>query len=78
MCSGWPRSQLAQEDDPTLFLIGQMGRAYFAERDIRVDGEFMFTVQDPTIAVRVILQIFSSVCSAKDSWTTCTLFTPKW
>ena len=35
--------QLAQEDDPTLFLIGQMGRAYFAERDIRVDGEFMFT-----------------------------------
>ena len=37
---------LAQEDDPTLFLIGQMGRAYFAERDIRVDGEFMFTVQD--------------------------------
>lgn len=23
------------------------------------------------------LQIFSSVCSAKDSWTTCTLFTPK-
>ena len=40
---------LAQEDDPTLFLIGQMGRAYFAERDIRVDGEFMFTVQDPTI-----------------------------
>ena len=41
---------LAQEDDPTLFLIGQMGRAYFAERDIRVDGEFMFTVQDPTIA----------------------------
>ena len=42
--------RLAQEDDPTLFLIGQMGRAYFAERDIRVDGEFMFTVQDPTIA----------------------------
>ena len=51
--------QLAQEDDPTLFLIGQMGRAYFAERDIRVDGEFMFTVQDPTIArARDIADIF--------------------
>ena len=50
---------LAQEDDPTLFLIGQMGRAYFAERDIRVDGEFMFTVQDPTIArARDIADIF--------------------
>ena len=51
--------RLAQEDDPTLFLIGQMGRAYFAERDIRVDGEFMFTVQDPTIArARDIADIF--------------------
>ena len=50
---------LAQEDDPTLFLIGQMGRAYFAERDIRVDGEFMFTVQDPTIVrARDIADIF--------------------
>ena len=36
-----------------------MGRAYFAERDIRVDGEFMFTVQDPTIArARDIADIF--------------------
>ena len=33
--------------------------AYFAERDIRVDGEFMFTVQDPTIArARDIADIF--------------------
>ena len=53
MYFGWQRSA------PTLFLIGQMGRAYFAERDIRVDGEFMFTVQDPTIArARDIADIF--------------------
>lgn len=69
---------LAQEDDPTLFLIGQMGRAYFAERDIRVDGEFCSPCRTRRLPVRGTLRIFSSVCSAKVSWTMCTLFTPKW
>ena len=41
---------LSKAAHPTLFLIGQMGRSYFAERDIPIDGEFMYTAQDPTIS----------------------------
>ncbi|MGE4276657.1 MAG: FoF1 ATP synthase subunit gamma, partial [Lawsonibacter sp.] len=36
--------------NPTLFLVGQAGRVWFAHRNIRVDGEFMYTAQDPTLA----------------------------
>lgn len=42
-------SYLARKQDPTLFLIGQMGRHYFLKKGIPIDGEFMYTAQDPTI-----------------------------
>lgn len=42
--------RLAATANPTLFLVGQMGRAWFANKNIPVDGEFMYTAQDPTIA----------------------------
>ena len=42
-------SYLARKKDPTLFLIGQMGRHYFEKKHISIDGEFMFTAQDPTL-----------------------------
>lgn len=35
---------------PTLFVIGQMGRAYFSGKGIPIDGEFLYTAQDPTMA----------------------------
>ncbi len=35
---------------PTLFVIGQMGRSYFAGKGVNVDGEFLYTAQDPTMA----------------------------
>ena len=35
---------------PTLFVIGQMGRAYFSGKEIPIDGEFLYTAQDPTMA----------------------------
>lgn len=41
--------RLAQTPNPTLFLIGQMGRNWFARRNIPVDGEFMYTAQAPTM-----------------------------
>lgn len=41
---------MARKREPTLFLIGQMGRHYFAKKQVPVDGEFMYTAQDPTIA----------------------------
>lgn len=42
-------SYLARKKDPTLFLIGQMGRHYFEKKHISIDGEFMYTAQDPTL-----------------------------
>ena len=41
---------MARKREPTLFLIGQMGRHYFAKKQVPVDGEFLYTAQDPTIA----------------------------
>ena len=41
--------RLQHESDPTLFLIGQAGRNYFHHRGVSVDGEFMYTAQDPTV-----------------------------
>ena len=40
---------LARKKDPTLFLIGQMGRHYFEKKNIHIDAEFMYTAQDPTL-----------------------------
>ncbi len=41
---------LANVTNPTLFIVGQAGRVWFAHRNIRVDGEFMYTAQNPTVA----------------------------
>lgn len=41
--------RVAASQNATLFVIGQMGRHYFAHRSIPVDGEFLYTAQDPTI-----------------------------
>lgn len=41
--------QLAHTQDPTLFLIGQAGRNYFQHKGVNIDGEFMYTAQDPTV-----------------------------
>ena len=42
-------SYLERKKDSTLFLVGQMGRHYFEKKNIPIDGEFMYTAQDPTI-----------------------------
>lgn len=41
---------LAKVAHPTLFLIGQTGRSYFAARNTPIDGEFMYIAQDPTVS----------------------------
>lgn len=40
---------VTRTENPTLFLVGQVGRAYFADKSINVDGEFPYTAQNPTI-----------------------------
>lgn len=42
-------SYMERKKNPVLFLIGQMGRHYFNKKNIPVDGEFMYTAQDPHI-----------------------------
>ena len=33
-----------------LFVVGQVGRSYFTERGIPIDGEFLYTAQNPNIS----------------------------
>ena len=48
-CSETGRELPGQEEGPHLVLIGQMGRHYFEKKNISIDGEFMYTAQDPTL-----------------------------
>ncbi len=41
--------RMAQVSNPSLFVVGQAGRVYFAERGIPIDCEFLYTAQDPTV-----------------------------
>lgn len=41
--------RMARTENPRLFVLGQMGRTYFAERDVPVEDVFHFGVQDPTM-----------------------------
>ena len=42
--------KLAKHPNASLFVVGQMGRSYFQEHHIPIDGEFLYTAQNPTIA----------------------------
>lgn len=58
-------SHMARKKNPMLFLIGQMGRHYFNQRKIPIDGEFMYTAQDPHIdrareIVETLLELYNS------------------
>ncbi|NCB62617.1 MAG: ATP synthase F1 subunit gamma [Clostridia bacterium] len=40
---------LSEKSNPTLFLIGEVGRHHFNKKNIQIDAEFMYTAQDPVI-----------------------------
>lgn len=42
--------KLAKTANPSLFVVGQVGRSYFQEHGIPIDGEFLYTAQNPTVA----------------------------
>ena len=42
--------KLAKHPNASLFVVGLMGRSYFQEHHIPIDGEFLYTAQNPTIA----------------------------
>lgn len=41
--------EIAKHENTCLFVVGQIGRNYFARRKIMVDGEFLYTAQNPTL-----------------------------
>ena len=43
-------SKLAKTANPSLFVVGQVGRSYFQEHGIPIDVEFLYTAQNPTVA----------------------------
>ena len=43
------QEQLNKHKGSTLFLIGQVGRMYFANRNVTIDGEFLYTAQKPNL-----------------------------
>ena len=39
--------EMSRHKNTSLFVVGQYGRAYFANKKVMVDGEFLYTAQDP-------------------------------
>ena len=42
--------KMSRAANPSLFVVGQVGRSYFLEHGIPIDVEFLYTAQDPTWA----------------------------
>lgn len=41
--------ELEKHENTTLFVVGEVGRRYFARKNVKVDKEFLYTSQDPNI-----------------------------
>lgn len=41
--------ELAKHKNTCLFVVGQIGRLYFSRRNVTIDGEFLYTAQNPTL-----------------------------
>lgn len=41
--------EIEKHPQSELFVIGELGRQYFMKRDVFIDGEFSYTVQNPTL-----------------------------
>ena len=42
--------KMSQYPNTSLFVVGQVGRSYFQEHGVPIDGEFIYTAQDPTVS----------------------------
>ncbi|MCR4587467.1 MAG: ATP synthase F1 subunit gamma [Lachnospiraceae bacterium] len=42
--------KLRPDSNDTLFLMGEVGRHYFANRGIHISGQFHYTIQNPTLS----------------------------
>ncbi len=42
--------KLRPDSNDTLFLMGEVGRHYFAGKDVHISGQFHYTIQNPTLS----------------------------
>ncbi len=42
-------AKLRETPNAALFVVGQVGRVYFTQRNIPIDGEFLYTAQNPNL-----------------------------
>lgn len=41
--------EMAKSNNNYLYIVGQVGRQYFKRKNVQVDGEFLYTAQNPTL-----------------------------
>ncbi len=41
--------EMSKSNNNYLYIVGQVGRQYFKRKKVQVDGEFLYTVQNPTL-----------------------------
>ena len=41
--------EMAKHKNTCLFVVGQIGRHYFSRKNVTIDGEFLYTAQNPTL-----------------------------
>ena len=69
---------LEEPGEHKLFVVGELGRHYYANKGVEIDTNFLYTVQKPTMhrardIAEVILPSMREV-----NWTRSTSFTPEW
>ena len=53
----WLMNFLSREKNNKLFVVGELGRQFFAKEGMEVDSEFKYTVQNPSLhRARVIAE----------------------
>ena len=70
---------LARPGIHKLFIVGELGRHYFAKRDVQIDTNFQYTVQKSDDAQgEGYCQRFCSTSSGRGNWTRSILFIRGW
>lgn len=42
-------TEMSKHKNTCLFVVGQIGRHYFSRKNVTIDGEFLYTAQNPTL-----------------------------
>ena len=45
----WAEEEMAKGENNFLYIVGQVGRQYFMRKNVKIDAEFLYTAQKPTM-----------------------------